>query len=562
MSVKQFGIYLAYAPTVDLRHEGLGRYLAAFLRGAAERDDVRFVVLCPSWSHEDLRAFFISEALPEQRFDLRYPKDKPLIMRAYEAYRRHKLRPVKPALHQRVIAWARAAKTRFMEHVEERLVRARSIAGLLTLLPAGLALVFLLVVLSPLLLLTTLSLYLLHLVRRLFRRAIEPLAAVLRRARIALSNPKEDGFVLRLYGRMAQAESARMLTLIDGLPQVAAWYCPTAFWPAFNDIRGPKLMCVPDMVLAEFPVDYAGVGGDRFFATFEAVESAIRSGRHFVTYSNTVKWQTLVERYAVEAHDVAVIRHAQNDLSQWVTVRGFDNAEDTARCHCEQLLLEALRKSSNPRYANDFANGSVKFIFYASQFRPNKNLLSLLKAYEYLLRKRLIAHKLILTGNPEAWPPVRRFITEHFLENDVLCLHKLTVQELAACYKLAALAVNPSLSEGGCPFTFGEALSVGTPVVMARIPVTEEVLTDPILQQKTFFDPYNWKDMAQRIEWALTHRGELLGVQQVTFSALRQRSWRDVVDEHIDVLERISDPAASSNNAMTADAKSPTRNQR
>jgi len=47
---------------------------------------------------------------------------------------------------------------------------------------------------------------------------------------------------------------------------------------------------------------------------------------------------------------------------------------------------------------------------------------------------------------------------------------------IAACYKLADLAVNPSLSEGGFPFTFTEALSVGTPVVMARIPVTEEII--------------------------------------------------------------------------------------
>ncbi|MFD2884495.1 glycosyltransferase [Pseudomonas lini] len=72
----------------------------------------------------------------------------------------------------------------------------------------------------------------------------------------------------------------------------------------------------------------------------------------------------------------------------------------------------------------------------------------------------------------------KKFISEHGLQNDVLCLYGLSIQELAACYKLADLAVNPSLSEGGCPFTFTEALSVGTPVVMARIAVTEEILVD------------------------------------------------------------------------------------
>ena len=57
-------------------------------------------------------------------------------------------------------------------------------------------------------------------------------------------------------------------------------------------------------------------------------------------------------------------------------------------------------------------------------------------------------HKLILTGNPEVLPAVKEFIKDHYLQNDVLFLHGLKIQELAACYKLADLAVNPSLSEG------------------------------------------------------------------------------------------------------------------
>ena len=90
-------------------------------------------------------------------------------------------------------------------------------------------------------------------------------------------------------------------------------------------------------------------------------------------------------------------------------------------------------------------------------------------------------------------PEIAQFIHKHNLQNDVLCLHDLSAQELAACYRLADLAVNPSLSEGGCPFTLTEALSVGTPVVMARIAVTEEVVTDPELQSLMLFDPYDWE---------------------------------------------------------------------
>ena len=56
----------------------------------------------------------------------------------------------------------------------------------------------------------------------------------------------------------------------------------------------------------------------------------------------------------------------------------------------------------------------------------------------------------------------------------------------------------------------------------------------------TFFDPYDWKDIADRIEWALNHREELLEVQRKTYAELSKRTWADVVGEHIAILDRIS----------------------
>jgi glycosyltransferase involved in cell wall biosynthesis len=128
----------------------------------------------------------------------------------------------------------------------------------------------------------------------------------------------------------------------------------------------------------------------------------------------------------------------------------------------------------------------------------------------------------------------------------VIFLHGLSVSELAACYKLADLAVNPTLSEGGCPFTFTEALSVGTPVVMSRIPVAEEVLVDSKLQEVTFFDPFDWSDCAKRIEWAVTHRDELLKYQLDVYAMLCKRTWTDVVAEHVKVLDNISSEVLAS----------------
>ena len=235
-----------------------------------------------------------------------------------------------------------------------------------------------------------------------------------------------------------------------------------------------------------------------------------------------------------------MIRHGANRLDDLIRLTGFpDNAAATEK-FCRTLLKSALQKDVHRSYAGLKANTGIRFIFYASQFRPNKNIITLLRAYEYLLRRRFVGHKLILTGIPRESDDIAAFIADRNLRNDVLCLHGLSERELAACYHLADLAVNPSLSEGGCPFTFTEAMSVGTPVVMARIRVTEEVITDPQLQAAMLFDPFDWKDVASRIEYGLLNRDKLRALEQPLYEQLAQRSWRNVVDDYVAILERIA----------------------
>ena len=89
MPVSRFGIYLAYGVMVDMRAEGLGRVLAALLTAAAKRDDIRFVIACPSWTRESLMQLCESEGIPTTAFDVLSPTRKPALLRLYEHWRRH-----------------------------------------------------------------------------------------------------------------------------------------------------------------------------------------------------------------------------------------------------------------------------------------------------------------------------------------------------------------------------------------------------------------------------------------------------------------------------------------
>lgn len=537
VAVKEYGIYVAYPPTVDLRAEGLGRYLAAFLKGTEGRQDVHFTIVCPSWSHDSLEQLFESEGVPRDLFRVVGPKGKPYALYIYDAWKAYLQRDRRQGLLMRFYRAISGVALRAQAHVERRGVTVNSLSTLLMFVVELLFFGPLLLLLAPLWIPKLLAKRLVAWARRALAQRS---GASSNQIKALMEQPQGLGFIQRLFADMELSETQRMQKVIERLRDVRAWYCPTAFWPAFNDVNAPRLMCVPDVVLTDFPVGFASINGDYTMQVFEKVQQAIGAADNVVAYSHAVKWSTLVDRYGMDASKVAVIHHAPNRLDHAVTVRGFPDNEKTTLHHCRNLLFRALQKSQNVDYTAGITNGDIQFLFYASQFRPNKNVLTLLRAYEYLLRRRYLPHKLILTGNPMHLAEIRRYIVEHRLEHEVLCLPRLSVHELAACYKLASLAVNPSLSEGGCPFTFTEALSVGTPVVMARIPVTEEVLTDVRLQEATLFDPYDWQDCARRIEWGLAHREELLALQRATYQQLSQRTWTDVVNEHIEVLDRIS----------------------
>jgi glycosyltransferase involved in cell wall biosynthesis len=533
--MRTFGIYLCYPPNVDLRAEGLGRHLAEFLREAHTRDDARFVVSCPSWMRRSFRDFLQSARIPPDAFEIIAPNKVPVILRIYEgfeAYRRYRLKTGKRRLSRLADQFTRW-RASIVGRAERRIVTTRSPVVMALLLSIG-----------------AFSLLFRQSIRLLFRLVgvlgtSIGLRHVLRHGRshfmgILRVSPKDNPITVRLYRLMEKAEAKLLSAQINQRREISAWYAPTAFWPHFNDIKAPRIMCVPDVVLSEFPVGFATIDQQRVLETFRLIEKAIRGGDRFVTYSRETKTRTLIERYGVPADATTVIPHGANRLDHLIRVSGSSNDENATDVFCSNLFSMALNKSIGNANPTRFDSGDVRFIFYASQFRPNKNVVSLLRAYHHLARHRYVGHKLILTGNPNVLPEIAQFIRERDLQNDVLCLHGLTDRELAACYRLADLAVNPSLSEGGCPFTLTEALSVGTPVVMSRIAVTEEVITDPELQGMMLFDPYNWKDMALRIEWALFNNAQLLEKQRMLYEQLSKRSWRNVVDEYINVLDRIS----------------------
>lgn len=531
--MKTYGIFIAYAPTIDLRTEGLGRYLASFLKAATDRGDAHFAILCPSWSREAVAALCSEAEISADRYSLVGPDQTPLLYRIYRLLQRRRRakeprkrsRSVRDSLYRLAVAHG--------EWLRRRISSTRSLVIFLSLVAYGL------IWAVPVGAVVTGT----RLARRirflLASRARQTLKAVSRSVS-SMGWGSLGALRFKLYEGMLERETALMVSNANSRNDIIAWYTPAAFWPAVADLKAPVLTCVPDVVLTEFPVGFAKLGGVPMQHAFQTVASTIRSSKNFVTYSDHIKRSILVEKFGVSPAAVRTIPHAPNDLSRPIAITGFPDNEATGRAYAEALLLRAIRKASNREYASTFGNPKVQFIFYASQFRPSKNIITLLRAYEWLLRKRNWGHKLILTGFSH-YESVKGFIDQRNLHSDVLCIHGLSESELATCYKLADVAVSPSLSEGGMPFTFTEAISVGTPAVLADIEVTREVMKDPALREASLFDPFDWRALGQKIEWAIQNRAALYHQQRKFYDdVLAKRSWADVVQEHLSLLDDLA----------------------
>ena len=519
--MKTYGIYIAYPPWTRFEGEGLGRFLTAFVQGAHESGQARFVVACPGWTRSGLEELFRRSGIPQDAVEFLTPRGVPGVIRL--ASRRGR-RADEPERERK-----RPKRKRFAG------LQRVAAAGLGSLLTSRQVAVIMLVSLAslPVLLVGGLVRLVGKGFSRLLGKPLKRFGSVARDAKRGLRRVLEK---LSMSQLMYESELQKVHQLIDGRNDVTAWYCPTAFWPSFNRIRGPRVLCVPDFVVSLAPVAFAQIGGEAFRKTIEKIDRTIRGGDHFITYSQHVKQDTLITRFGMDPSRVTVVPHGANTLDNVLekAARGGD-VDAVAR----SLLASALGKAEaiDGRLPVVCGDSPGRYLFYASQLRPHKNIGTLLKAFRWLLDEGHLSHRLVLTCSPSMSVKTQELVKELSLYDDVLFLVRLSEEELAACYHQAELAVNPTLSEGACPFTFTEALSVDTPVVMSRIAVTEEVLSDKQLQRTMLFDPYDWRDMARAIRHGIEHHSELLDMQQHFYRTLAQRTWREVSRDTIRALE-------------------------
>ena len=523
------GFFLGYGPQARYGTEGLGRYLGGLIKGFISAG-VAVTVAAPVWSRKSLEKLFTELDIPLDAVSfVTNAKSEPFVWKVYKwlvlkerKSRTGLMKKLTKLLGEAAILFTKTSTEGFAKYLP--LYILAFLLGLVMFIPA----------------LILLLLYVL--VSRVLRKARKKTSHLKKKESL---KEDDDQSYLEIFHAMTDVVVEQLVRVVNAGDYCDLWFVPSSFWPQVNDIKKPVVINVPDVVTAIYSAEFADQIGAR--SNTRDVKKTIENGRFFITYSEYIRRSVVIGDFGKDPDCVVAIPHVNNTSRPYIAVdneRAKDlNSPLEYDLELSRKMLRKMFSKSCPAYYAERMNfEDVHYIFYASQIRPHKNIISLLKAYEYLLREKHHTIKLFLTGiiNPDEYNTVSAYVFEHGLEHDVLSFSGVPAATLAALYRCADLVVNPSLYEGGFPFTLGEGMSVGTPSLMARSPFDIDVLEGSNLLDITF-DPYDWKDLADKIEYWLPRRDELYDKQLAFYKEMEKRTPDVVARDYLEKFEYFID---------------------
>lgn len=536
----KIGIYMAYGPNTVLGKEGLGRYIGNLIKGFVDAGH-QVTIACPKWSLETIDDLFQDFHINTEQTEFVVSYKTPALWRLYEG--KYKKKHPKNKLKDEVFS----KMTDILENTFNQIFSVSSMV-LFIILMAGLVLLGLVlgVLLFPLLLLGVIGLFVYKIGKMVSHKGEFLVRQKIKSALTVLQTCSKNKWTDWHMTLIEKRDTLVGKSLVEKVNHVAkpqdVWFVPALFWPETAELNGRKVVCAPDIVTIEFPMLFSQM---HMVPSTKRCQKVIEKENYFITYCEYIRNSLLIERYGKKEDHVISIPHINNAMNTYLEIdvdkKKLNTQKDLTTAFAKAVIRVAKYRYriSPENYMNTFHTDGMKYIFYSSQARAHKNMLTLVKAYAYLLRHKYAKIKLVLTGDYSLpyFEQIYTYVMEHRLQYDILCLYSVTAQELAALYKCAELVVNPTFYEGGFPFTFGEGMSVGTPSVMSDIPQVREVVEPYGLADEMLFDPYDYRAMAEKIEYGLQHREELYQKQLPLYRGMEKRTADVVAQEYIAAFE-------------------------
>ena len=176
-----------------------------------------------------------------------------------------------------------------------------------------------------------------------------------------------------------------------------------------------------------------------------------------------------------------------------------------------------------------------RFVMYAGNIKPHKNVERLIDAFALIHERGLDDIGLLVSGNEASkYSELRRAVHRYGLHKHVRFLGFQTEASLAMLYRLASVFVIPSLYEG-----FGlsplEALASNTPVVASNTSSLPEVLGDAAI----LVNPYEASSIADGIVTALEDSDVINDLKRKGRLRVQQFSWKHSINKVKQIYEEV-----------------------
>ncbi|MGH9802588.1 MAG: glycosyltransferase family 4 protein, partial [Blastocatellia bacterium] len=206
-----------------------------------------------------------------------------------------------------------------------------------------------------------------------------------------------------------------------------------------------------------------------------------------------------------------------------------------------RVIFEAARESMKPLPPSECQPVLDKhqirqpYLLYVGTIEPRKNLLTLIRAYDELLRTTDHHPQLALCGG-KGWlyEEVFKLIAELKLTDQVRFTGYVADEDLPALYSAAEAFVYPSLYEGfGLPPL--EAMACGTPAITSNVSSLPEVVG----QAGLIHDPNDWQALAAHIARLLGDKAAREHFKQAGIEQAARFSWDRAARETQSVYDEV-----------------------
>ncbi|OMF66188.1 glycosyltransferase [Paenibacillus glucanolyticus] len=526
MNERKTGFFLGFQPGVNLSTEGIGRLLAFVLKEREEGIHDEIVIFCPKWLVNSIHALLEDNKIPLDNFEIVSTTKIPLGIKFKDFLSN---RRKKESFNQSKFLKLKEALKYFLKKCIASFFNSTSWYKIL--LDVTLLLLTGIVFFPAILLLVTL--FVLYQGMKFSLKMIQkviPVKSMIYKLKTYIAAGKSS-----IYFSVIDTELVRIVQLVNKRKDIEKCFIPTMIWPQISGLKCKKIVAAPDIVFYDFPTQFPGVE-----LTHSKIRETIDSADFFICYSDFVKQHHLIEKCGIEPQKISVIKHANIDMIEHIklpkSIRKYYSLKQNAKHIIDNYVLSRFT-DSHPFYNIDYEQ--IDYIIYSSQYRPHKNIFNLIKAIRILNYENRRNVKLIVTGDFRRESAISEYVRNYHLENDIFIFNNISSELLAALNCLAKCAVNPTLFEGGFPFTFSEAYSVGTPSVMSEIPVVLAEINSNDLRKKMLFDPYNPYSIADKIIWAVDNASDLYKEQEALYHQFSNRDWKAVATEYHKVFNQL-----------------------